>query len=338
MNRDSSQYISIAQSGYTYFPCNELDGAYFPGKVLYCGNAGWFPGYPFALRPFIKIGIPAKAAGLVLSHIFLFAFLIVAYNIFCQKMTGRQSLACLCFIAVSPGSVYYQAVSPISMFLFFALTAVGFAFASRHVFAGAAGFVAGFTHPASFLLALILGAAAAHCKKESVSKIRAALFAGGLTLAGFASAVAIIGLGAGTWNAFFKVQALLGLKSYNPFENLSNLLRCFNEKGLSGELFAAHAQTFVVFGVLIFCFAYFARKDTKPLPVSATFFLAFAAIVWTFFLCTSDAVYMYRAEALLLPLAFVLARLGFGVQAFILICLTSLKIFMIDYFFNGVLI
>ena len=44
---DSGQYLPIADKGYIYERCA---GVANRGPEDWCGNAGWFPGYPYLMR------------------------------------------------------------------------------------------------------------------------------------------------------------------------------------------------------------------------------------------------------------------------------------------------
>jgi hypothetical protein len=62
---DSTFYVTIAQTGYHLVPCTSVPGHFHPGA--WCGNAGWFPGYPIVVSPFVHIGLPSVATALLVS-------------------------------------------------------------------------------------------------------------------------------------------------------------------------------------------------------------------------------------------------------------------------------
>ena len=51
---DSGHYLDIAVKGWEFFSCARIHGR--PEDA--CGNAAWFPLYPWLLRPWIALGIP----------------------------------------------------------------------------------------------------------------------------------------------------------------------------------------------------------------------------------------------------------------------------------------
>ena len=46
---DAGHYLYIAETGYECFKCFEKFGGNW-NKNEWCGNAGWFPGYPFTIK------------------------------------------------------------------------------------------------------------------------------------------------------------------------------------------------------------------------------------------------------------------------------------------------
>src|ERR1700683_5585735 len=60
---DSVRYLSIARSGYDLFPCRPP--TYAPGT--WCGNAGWFPAYPWIAGGLERLHLPLAASALALS-------------------------------------------------------------------------------------------------------------------------------------------------------------------------------------------------------------------------------------------------------------------------------
>jgi hypothetical protein len=62
MHWDAFQYLDQAAHGYTLFHCN-----LFGGLERWCGNAGWFPGYPWLIRAASLAGVDGFPAAMVLA-------------------------------------------------------------------------------------------------------------------------------------------------------------------------------------------------------------------------------------------------------------------------------
>lgn len=111
---DSGLYDQIAREGYEFFSCSSYD------PNAWCGNAGWFPGYPLAIRLLGELQIPASLAGVVISWCagaLLFAVLVALLR--CAGAGLSQAWPCLLLAAVFPGGIYYFAYFPVSLFLLF---------------------------------------------------------------------------------------------------------------------------------------------------------------------------------------------------------------------------
>ena len=50
---DAGHYMAIATTGYEYFSCARIGGRWSDA----CGNAAWFPLYPWVMRPFIALDL-----------------------------------------------------------------------------------------------------------------------------------------------------------------------------------------------------------------------------------------------------------------------------------------
>jgi hypothetical protein len=68
---DSAHYLAIAKDGYELFPCAGKFG-YPINATEMCGNAGWFPGYPFLIKLFSYIITDPTFVGGLLSKTFYF--------------------------------------------------------------------------------------------------------------------------------------------------------------------------------------------------------------------------------------------------------------------------
>src|SRR4051812_20052786 len=80
---DSGHYLSIANDGYRFISCGELPG-YDPKQ--WCGNAGWFPGYPLLLRVLHGLtGQPTIRLAVLVSQAFTIMDLCLIWNLFLRR-------------------------------------------------------------------------------------------------------------------------------------------------------------------------------------------------------------------------------------------------------------
>lgn len=66
---DSGHYLQISKGGYEYFPCAGKFG--YPADAKeWCGNTGWFPGYPFFIKIFSLIFRDSNLSAVLLTKVF----------------------------------------------------------------------------------------------------------------------------------------------------------------------------------------------------------------------------------------------------------------------------
>ena len=120
---DSDHYLSIAERGYELYPCIEQNSA--TAKV-YCGNTGWYPGYPYLLKLFHFVIPNTELIAGLLSKLFYFLSLYLIAKIAGINKISLQSLTLLLIAAFFFGFIYYNAVFPISVTTFLVLLSFHF--------------------------------------------------------------------------------------------------------------------------------------------------------------------------------------------------------------------
>ena len=261
---DSNLYLSIAQRGYFLEPCAP-DSHY--QAFQWCGNAGWFPLYAWMLR-FVN--------GALLSLTFEALLLWLVWRFLLEE----QAFPALLLAASFPGSIYQQAVFPISLFLVCAVAFLALCERQRWLPAAGVGAVAAMTYPTGFLLA-------------PVALLRRNLWPLAGVALGFLLVLAAMRAQTGHWNAYFLAQAKYGFH-FAPLDTLfSRLKPLVNARYRTEASFAAGAQTLLVLAMMALgCLRFRAR------PLVAAYCVAF----WAFPLCVGGHLSLYRAEALLVPL------------------------------------
>ena len=73
---DSGAYMQIADSGYVLYHCPAASG--YPASA-WCGDTGWFAGYPLLLAPLYALGTPQVLTGVVVAWLVDLATLILLW-------------------------------------------------------------------------------------------------------------------------------------------------------------------------------------------------------------------------------------------------------------------
>ena len=144
---DSMHYEAIARQGYDLEHCS---GTYTPAD--WCGNAGWFPAYPWLVGTLHRIGLPLRGTAVVVSWVFAAATLVLLWWTFLRRDAGVAALGALVYAAWAPGQIYHYAVFPLSMLAFFTVAHLWLAQRGHYAGAGLTGAVAVLTYPLGLVL------------------------------------------------------------------------------------------------------------------------------------------------------------------------------------------
>lgn len=227
---DSGHYLSIASGGYhaewnCTGPTVHLPPHIPPGDYL-CGNAGWFPGYPMAIRALAGLtGLSQPVAGLIIAWAAWFLLLVFLWKLTAGGSVASRS-ACLLLGGFFSGSVYFAALFPVSLCIAGMLAALWFALRSPLPAAGLLAFVAAFVAGASYLTAIVLAPAlllTAVTVTRGTARRNALLGALG-SVAGFGYMLLQMQISVGIWNAYFLSAAKYGVGAHNPLDTLRRRL------------------------------------------------------------------------------------------------------------------
>lgn len=323
---DSKHYLEIAKDGYRLFSCAEQPGY---AAQDWCGNAGWFPGYPLLIRLFLRAGIPEVPAAVSISALFT---LLALHALWTRFLGGRPSHAAFLALAIAslaPGAVYQHAVFPIALLLFFQIRALD-AFARERFFAaGLWGAAAAFTYPSGVLLAAVFAAHGLFTKRTA----RAILLPASSTALGFGLVLLLHQLAVGDWQAFFEVQRKYGFSLRWPQDTLADRLAPLLE---GGSLFPA-LQTLLVAALMLGLLLALALCWRRLAAADALITLH-ALVYWLFPLVLGGGLSLHRAEALLMPAAVLTRRLPAPVQWGLLVALALTALRIGARYFRGVLV
>src|SRR5262245_16949336 len=197
---DSGLYEEIARRGYTLFPCRY-------DTREWCGNAGWFPGYPWLFGGLHRLGLPLRWTAVGLSWAFAAATVTLLWATFLERRRDAAAVPALLFAAFAPGQIYLYSIFPLSMLAFATVGCLWALNVERYLLAGGAGAVAALAYPVGVLLAPV---AALWALTQGSVPLRRRIRNLGLAVTpiviGLAVLVTVQRVETNRWNAYFLVQ------------------------------------------------------------------------------------------------------------------------------------
>ncbi len=343
---DSGQYASIATKGYYAVTCKPQSlPPNHPPRPQLCGNLGWFPLYPWAMRAVNLMGLSISQSGVLLSSVFHLLTLILLWVM--VREPGRPARFLLPVLAaVFPGAVYQHAIFPISMTTFFTLGFLYLLGSGRWARAGVSGAVAAASYISGVVLApvaLIASAIAGGTRAALRSTVTAVL-----VFAGFVGVLVAQYLAVGIWGAYFQSTRKYGVGIQNPIPNFVATVRpAFQWAGgtwtggtpaATGLLVQATQTVAVAVIVLLVTGATLARVAARErLGLTDWAALVTTLALWVFPHVAGAAASQYRSEALLLPCVLLARRLPVALQA-VLVVMAGVVLWVVaPQFFNYVL-
>lgn len=227
---DSGQYLRIARTGYTAeWNCvgAHLPAHMPPGDYL-CGDAGWFPGYPAAMRALSWFtGLSVPTAGLVIAWACWYIVLVLMWRLLADARSAGTRWACLLIAAFFPGQVYFAALFPISLCIAGMLGCLYVALRTSRPALLWVGFAAGFVATYSYITAVVLvpallitGLIAARGRQ----RLRLLIPALGAA-AGFAAFLLTMQITVRIWDAYFISARKYNVGAHMPLDTLITRLR-----------------------------------------------------------------------------------------------------------------
>jgi len=151
---DIDHYRAIAQRGYEIYPCDPA--VHYPAGDI-CGNVGWFPAWPLAVKILslgqVDIGIR------ILPYLFALAGFILLYRVLLEMADRRAALIGVIALAATPSAFYFLTGFPYA-FLLFLFSLYLFYFyhpeaRGRRYILPATALVFSLSYPSAFLAAII---------------------------------------------------------------------------------------------------------------------------------------------------------------------------------------
>jgi len=327
---DAGHYFAIADTGYEFRDCAGTPG-FHPGQ--WCGNAGWFPGYPYLVRGVhVLTGADTKLLALFVSQAFAVLSLMVLWNLFLSRR--RPVLLLLC--AFAPGSYFFLVVFPMSMTVCFMLLTLWAQREQHYVTALLAGTVVGFTYPSGICLAVVLASALVLEYWRGVRPHRLAWLPVAGPVIGFALVLLVHHIAVGHWNAFFLTQEKYQHGINNPWAVLRQRSAYIWvwKPGWQTGIQSLTAAALVLLGVGSTARALW-RRRAQPGDVA----LALHGLTyWLFPLVLGGALSPYRSESLLVPAVAGLQRSPRLVLVLLLVAAFSIWMVMATEFAHGWLV
>jgi hypothetical protein len=302
-------------------------------NLPWSGNSGWFPLYPLLVSPFSHIAL-GPTAGALLAAVFQLAALALLWFRFLSDLPRARSRPLLALAAVFPGSIYYAAVFPMSLFVTLLLSGLVF-IRRRNVGAvSVIAFFAAATHPSGWAFAACAAWSFRRNLRNALKPIISAV-----------SAVVLMVIAqwwmTGHWNAYSLTEKGRGLGINNPLHALSfaktatlSFLRDPSRQDLM-----QYVQTIVVLIVVVLALGAFAlarANDRSRLGAEESATAVLVLLLWITPL-TLGGVSLYRLDSALLPSIILLRHLPRFAAAPLLVAAAPVALLMDVLFFRGLL-
>jgi hypothetical protein len=328
---DSDFYVSIAQAGYSVAPCGPTRP---PGT--WCGNSGWFPGYPLVTSLPVQLGAPARPAALLVSLACCLGALMLIWIGFLHARASVQSWLCLLLAAFAPGQIYYHTIFPLALAGLALLLVIFFLGRKQWLAAGLAGAVLAATYPSGSLIIpvtavwLLLRPTTAPWRTRL---LRVAQTSGVAALGGVFVLV-IQRVQTGYADAFFKVHDHYNNHFQDPFPALVSLVKPVFHEPPTVQAIPHYEAAFAAVLVVMLCGAVIAGRGRAG-PLDSLLVLLLLTY-WLFPLSISH-MDLYRSDALLIPAALLLRRVVLPLQIVAVACGAALSVPMAEAFLVRVL-
>jgi hypothetical protein len=327
---DSGHYLTIANTGYTFMSCAELPG-YDPSQ--WCGNTGWFPGYPLLLRVLHAVtGQPTIRLAVLVSQAFTVIDLGLVWNLFLR----RRNFVVLALCAFGPGTYYFLVGFPVSLALCFIIVALWARREEHDDVALLAGVFAGMTYPSGIWLTVVATMDLLIRQTRGDRPKAAAWIAAAGPVIGFAAVVLIHYLVVGRWNAFFLTQQKYALGVFNPLAVLWQrilVIWAWESTWWRIGLQSLLAATLVVCATIGMAAAARRRAGER-----GDLLLGLYGVVFWLIPLVLGRLSPSRAEAFLMPMNAAAARLPAVIQVALLAAAVAIWMIMAAEFIKGALV
>jgi hypothetical protein len=330
---DSGLYVQIADSGFTLAHC---EGVANRLPTDWCGTAGWFPGYPFAMRALTATThMGTYRAGLIVSRLAFLAVLSILWFVFLKDRPRNERFVALGLACVFPGGVYFLALFPMSLAVLGLLVLLTGVHHSRALVAFVGAAVAAFSYPGAVLGGVAVAAALVIHPEARRSMRRVSVSAASGAVFGLAATMVVLQATVHRWNGFFLAQAGYRHPAAFPLVHIISRITPITRPAVPSDSVPAaqYLLTLLLIGTISWMLI---RKRSWPSP------LDFAIVTMVLAIYLASNYYgvgsaQFRHQALLLPLVVVVRHTGKMQKAF-LVAAAVVAIQMTTLFLTGAII
>ena len=329
---DSGQYLSIAERGYIYERCV---GVANRGPDDWCGNSGWFPGYPYLMRVGSWFGPSHFTAGRVISFLAMAGAWAVLWFGFLRRRPLAAGVLGMMIAAAFPASVYYGAVFPISTMLLAMMLALVCLDRQRWLLAGACGAVAAMVYTSGFVVVVVaIVPLTALSIGDLRTRVRAALMVAVPVVLGYVAVLVNFQRAVGAWDALINTQASYNFEPAFPLVTIWRQAQKLVDDAMPGII---GVQTLLV-AAMVIAVMFVALCDRSDLSLGERGAIVLVLALWVLPLTLGGDLSLYRAESLLLPVVILLSRLRVPIVAGFAVVCVPVCYLMARLFFDATLI
>lgn len=330
---DGGIYLDIAKTGYYILPCTAINPEITDAGAI-CGNAGWFPLYPYLVLGLTEVtGLDLASAGVLITEACALGTLIMLWHLLGATTRARR-VACLSVAATLPAGVYFHATFPMALSVLLTLLTFALLTRGRWLLAGLAGAGSAMSYPLAVLLtpaaaALVLAAP----NRWSWRRLGRAAYVGGLTCSGVIAFFGLLQLATGRFDAFLEIQANYSTQRVNNPVSTLVVWVAHSKPAISAEMLFSIA-------LLILAVAGLAQAmvTQKATALDRTLTVAYGPILLLFTLTYGTSHSQYRSHTLLLPLVLLLRHLPTPVVAALAVIGTPLAFVLTGLYLTRILV
>jgi hypothetical protein len=329
---DTGLYLSIADKGYEFVPCV---GVANRGPGDFCGNSGWFPGYPYLMRLGSWFGPNLDTAGRLISFVAMLVAWSALWFGFLRRRAFVAGMLGMAVAAVFPSSVYYGAIFPISTMLAAVMLALVCLDRQRWLLAGLCGAVAAVVYPSGVLIGSIAIVPFTTLAIGDVrARVRATVAVAAPVALAYMAVLANFQRAVGAWDAWYKTSASYNLEPTFPLEMIRRQVEKMGNDAQPGII---GVQTLLI-AAMVLAAVWIVVTQHHELTLGERGAAVLCVFLWLIPLTLGGDLSLYRAESLLLPIVILLSRLRMPVVAMLAVVCVPVAYKMAQLFFDATLI
>lgn len=290
---DTGLYMNIAENGYEIV---EAKGG--AGEIIYNGNCGWFPLYPYTMR-FLHIitGLPLANCGVIISFFFSFLLIILLSHLFLEDSLKNGLIILMIF--AFPGGIWLFSIFPMSMAVVLMCLNLYFLIKKKYLLSGIMGFLCCMSYSSIFLICavdfivLLIDFIKSRNNQGEFKKFCInVLTCPVISFGGFIATMFLMKFKTGHFFAFFMTQAKYGHGLHNPFDTLKRFLT-FDANQQKTFGFWILLINYIVLVYVIYITVLFVVRKMYTDKVKTAFYLI-AVVFYIFMLIMGSGVSPYR--------------------------------------------